>query len=341
MPKQKKRSSGKNDKKRKDRHKNAQKRQAENRQQTPISPLPASLKPRELISQDHTSWMDEFCEIAAEANISPETSEKLLKIAAETGPRMYLEPTQRTGNMNSTRNNQTEASKARILDQKMRPLSTKTPRKKSLSDDFVGASLTGDMRRLVHLQCQVSIDSTNRKWGWTALMAAASNGHLKCVRYLVKCKACINAQEKAGWTALMLAARSGKFDVVEYLISAGADIKPRTRNHQTVYCLGDKFRIGAAIQRGLKAKRLRDNAVFSGKQTYTKPVIEWGEEDVCRWLRTVGCSEANDAFRENMINGQALLDINLQDLGSIGIGSEKLCKKVSREIDRLLANPYV
>jgi ankyrin repeat protein len=64
-----------------------------------------------------------------------------------------------------------------------------------LSNDFVAAALCGDLCRLLRIRCQVNIDCINRKWGFTALMAAAGNGHLDTVRYLVTCGANINQQD--------------------------------------------------------------------------------------------------------------------------------------------------
>jgi hypothetical protein len=90
-----------------------------------------------------------------------------------------------------------------------------------LQNLFVSASLSGDLSIVMRLRyhaialprqpraraqmstlwaarCQVPIDCKNRKWGFSALMASAGNGHIKVVSYLVTCGANVNLQDKVG-----------------------------------------------------------------------------------------------------------------------------------------------
>lgn len=61
--------------------------------------------------------------------------------------------------------------------------------------------------------------------GWTALMACCGHGHLAIARTLVGAGAEIDAQDRDGISPLNTAAHGGHFAVVEYLIGAGARVK--------------------------------------------------------------------------------------------------------------------
>ncbi|GAB5362570.1 hypothetical protein AAMO2058_000808800 [Amorphochlora amoebiformis] len=344
MPRQKKRKNGGGDKKRKDRPKSESKKTTY--PPNPQSPAEPPNKHQGASLRGTTSWIDELCRIDPD-KLSPKIRE-MLSLASEPMQKNYVETPYRNGgrscpsqaNQNSASPSQRAGtSKAWLLDRKHSSAGRKYPRFQTLNDEFVGASLAGDIRRLVHLRCQVAINATNQKWGWTALMAAAGNGHLNCVRYLVKCKACINLQERTGWTALMLAARGGNLKVVEYLIREGADIKPRSSNEQTVYGIGNRAQVGLSIQRGLKARIARDKHLREQKLARPKPILDWEEDDVCRWLKEVGCSEADEVFRENMMDGEALMDVSEQDLDELGIRDEKLRDRLSEAITRLRTGP--
>lgn len=53
--------------------------------------------------------------------------------------------------------------------------------------------------------------------GWTALMQAASFGHLDVVKLLVDCGADANVADLNGLTALSVAAKSGHLEVQDWL----------------------------------------------------------------------------------------------------------------------------
>jgi ankyrin repeat protein len=58
---------------------------------------------------------------------------------------------------------------------------------------------------------------------WTPLAAAACQGHLECVKILLKCGASVDS-EGNNTTPLHFAAERGHVSVVKYLISEGADV---------------------------------------------------------------------------------------------------------------------
>jgi ankyrin repeat protein len=59
--------------------------------------------------------------------------------------------------------------------------------------------------------------------GQSALMWAASEGHLQAVETLIRGGADIKSRSSQGWTALLFAARDGRMDIVRTLLDAGAD----------------------------------------------------------------------------------------------------------------------
>lgn len=58
--------------------------------------------------------------------------------------------------------------------------------------------------------------------GFTPLMYAAQNGHIKIVNALLEERADCNAQDEDGTTSMHLAAASVEFDVLDALLKAGA-----------------------------------------------------------------------------------------------------------------------
>ena len=62
-----------------------------------------------------------------------------------------------------------------------------------------------------------SVDAKDRV-GVSALIAASYNGHVECVRSLVRCHADVNAQSHGGVTPLIAAAEGGSESCVRLLI---------------------------------------------------------------------------------------------------------------------------
>ncbi len=70
---------------------------------------------------------------------------------------------------------------------------------------------------------------------YTPLMASICHGSLDIVKYLIKRKNDIDAQNSNGWTALMFAAYDNDIEKVKVLISAGADKKIKNDSGKTVF----------------------------------------------------------------------------------------------------------
>lgn len=61
--------------------------------------------------------------------------------------------------------------------------------------------------------------------GATALMAAASGGHVACVASLIKAGADVGHTDLSGMSAMLLAAAGGRDFVIQCLIKHGASIE--------------------------------------------------------------------------------------------------------------------
>jgi len=92
-----------------------------------------------------------------------------------------------------------------------------------LSPDWQRAAEIGDALRLAEmLEAGAEIDTLDR-YGQTALMLAARNGHYEAVSVLVDADADLDHTAKYNLSALMLAALNDRLEVVEQLMEAGAD----------------------------------------------------------------------------------------------------------------------
>lgn len=77
--------------------------------------------------------------------------------------------------------------------------------------------------------------------GWTALLAAANDGHSDIVSLLLEAGADVDAQEPGGgWSALHFAAYSGHEAVVELLLDAGAPLEQTNQAGQTAIDVANK-----------------------------------------------------------------------------------------------------
>jgi Ankyrin repeats (3 copies)/Ankyrin repeat len=80
------------------------------------------------------------------------------------------------------------------------------------------------VRYLIDHGADVNAHSKGQQTDRTALIAAASNGaHLAIAQLLVDKGADVNIRGELGWTALIWAAQEGSVDCVKYLLSKGAD----------------------------------------------------------------------------------------------------------------------
>lgn len=102
----------------------------------------------------------------------------------------------------------------------------------------------------------------NNKFKESALMEAASNGNKKIVEMLLSKGANINNQSKSGFTALMLAVVNNKKEIVEILLADGADI--------TIKNLMGKNALNLALQLGyLEIAELLEQADTSRQWIYS------------------------------------------------------------------------
>lgn len=96
--------------------------------------------------------------------------------------------------------------------------------------------------------------------GKTPLHAAASEGQLDVVRYLLSLGLDVNASDKDGWTSLHCAASRGHFAVCEALLAKSADVRCLTNQGTTVLhyavrtTLNDAFLFLSVLQTLLERK---------------------------------------------------------------------------------------
>ena len=94
----------------------------------------------------------------------------------------------------------------------------------SSEDSFFYAAKMGDSESILRwvLDRNTNVDRRDR-WGHTALMLAAQNGHaIDTILILLGMGAWVEAVNQNGDTALMFAAVNGQVDAVRILLSAGA-----------------------------------------------------------------------------------------------------------------------
>ncbi|KAK9810786.1 hypothetical protein WJX73_007231 [Symbiochloris irregularis] len=94
----------------------------------------------------------------------------------------------------------------------------------SQSSQLIDAAARGDVQSLPTLVANTDIDSQDEE-GWCALHAAAFNGQLEVLDWLLQHKALVDVPDKEGRTSLHLAALSGQVGAVDSLCVKGADLK--------------------------------------------------------------------------------------------------------------------
>jgi len=82
------------------------------------------------------------------------------------------------------------------------------------------------------LSRNADVNSKTRS-GKTALMEAAMNGHTPVVQAILRLEAPVDAVNNDGWTALFCAAAQGHVDTVKVLLASGADVNKKNNAKAT------------------------------------------------------------------------------------------------------------
>lgn len=90
-------------------------------------------------------------------------------------------------------------------------------------EDLFAAAKEGDLQKLAFLLEQGLDVNARDGSGGTPLMWAALHGHLDAVRYLLQKGALVNERDNCGWTALMSAVTRDHLEIAELLLAHGAD----------------------------------------------------------------------------------------------------------------------
>lgn len=103
---------------------------------------------------------------------------------------------------------------------------------------FIGAASDGDKKLVQSFLKSNEVDVNERDWDdLTALITAASAGHMDIVKMLLKAGADVNASDKDGITALMEASIMGHDKIVNVLIDAGAEVDFKSNSGVTALWL--------------------------------------------------------------------------------------------------------
>lgn len=103
---------------------------------------------------------------------------------------------------------------------------------------LIAAAADGDKKLVQSLLTKDKVDANSRDWDdLTALIPAASAGHLDVVKVLLDAGADVNLGDKDGITPLMEASIMGHLNVVSILIEAGAEIDAKASSSVTALWL--------------------------------------------------------------------------------------------------------
>ncbi|KAL7461387.1 hypothetical protein ACHAXS_003047, partial [Conticribra weissflogii] len=159
---------------------------------------------------------------------------------------------------------------------------------------LIGAAADGDKKLVQKLLKEEKVDVNSRDWDdLTALIPAASAGHLDVVKLLLKEGADVNARDKDGITALMEASIMGHVKVVELLLKEGAEVDAAANSGVTALWLasgeGRTDVLKALLKRDADANNARsDNisalmtASVGGHEAAVKLLLEHGADAAFR-----------------------------------------------------------
>lgn len=109
------------------------------------------------------------------------------------------------------------------------------------------AARNGNEKLLDYLLSKHANPLVKNGYGDNALMLAAFQGHLECVKRLSEAGADIT-QQGAGWAPLNYAAFAGHEDIVAYLIGRGAPVNARALNGMTPLMLAARNGYPAVVR---------------------------------------------------------------------------------------------
>jgi hypothetical protein len=98
--------------------------------------------------------------------------------------------------------------------------------------DQFNAARVGDvdqLRRVLTVDNVDDVDGVN----WTALVRAAKNGQVECVKVCLEMGANVNARDDVGATPLRFASSNGQMGAVRILLDAGATVDAKSNNGWT------------------------------------------------------------------------------------------------------------
>ena len=130
------------------------------------------------------------------------------------------------------------------------------------------------VKYLVRLGADVNASS---KYGKTALMIAATWGHLDVVKCLAECGADVNASTRFGITALMKVARDGNLDMVKYLAENGADLDASDKFGKTVLDIAKNWKRYDCVMILEEAQKKNLSQKGQSAKTAVSPIVEKNE----------------------------------------------------------------
>jgi uncharacterized protein len=120
----------------------------------------------------------------------------------------------------------------------LRPAKSLYPRfwKQLFGQVLYGAAFLGSVRiaRFL-LWLYPDVEARENTGQSTSLMAAATQGHIEVVRYLLARGADVNACNEFGVTALMRSAEKSNMELTKLLLNSGAEVNARTKFGETAF----------------------------------------------------------------------------------------------------------
>jgi ankyrin repeat protein len=193
----------------------------------------------EACSQGHVEVVRVLLNRGADPNEADEFGDTGLIWAARKGrepvARLLLERGARLNAVNlSGRTPLSHAATEQVRKTLLEHGAKKSAKSERLYRSLVDASTVGDTKGVARLLAQqISVNARDERFGRTALMWAAQNGHIEVMHLLLDRGAEIDASAQDGETALMLAAGDGRAEAVLLLLARGAQMDKKDKEGRT------------------------------------------------------------------------------------------------------------